>query len=185
MPRLSARNNKELRALAKGLGVPMSKLEPGPLPILLAGSLCADLPACNRRQVLDDWNTIGAGCQSPIERMLLWALLGEHVFSDVIAPAYAITNANSGDILCVQQAVCGFTADFVINAKPRATRPGRLIVIECDGHEWHSDRKRMARDRKRDRDIQKAGHVILRFTGSQIVNDPKACAQEVLQFIKG
>lgn len=183
MPRLTARNNKELRALAKGLGVPMSKLEPGPLPIILQSSEFGvrgselDLQATVNR-----YDRLAQPCESPIERMLLWALLGEHKF----------TVMRGGDIaphadfprLCIQQYICGFTADFVV--EPGTRNPERrTVVIECDGHEWHSDRKRMARDRTRDRDIQKAGHVILRFTGSQIVNDPKACALEVLQFIKG
>lgn len=181
MPRLSARNTKELRALAKGLGVPMSKLEPGPLPILLASSRFGGRVTPDE---LREAESVACDCQSPIERMLLWALLGEHEFANFDADTRAVLGELGGPCLRVQRPICGFTADFVI--EPGARNPERrTVVIECDGHEWHSDRKRMARDRKRDRDIQKAGHVILRFTGSQIVNDPKACALEVVQFIKG
>lgn len=58
-----------------------------------------------------------------------------------------------------------------------------LTFIECDGHDFHERTKMQAqRDKERDRKIQAAGHPILRFTGSEIFNDPFQCATQILEF---
>ena len=54
------------------------------------------------------------------------------------------------------------------------------IAVECDGHDFHERTKEQAKsDRSRDRAVQAAGLKILRFTGSEIHNDPFGCAAEV------
>lgn len=54
------------------------------------------------------------------------------------------------------------------------------IAIECDGHDFHEKTKdQAARDKKRDRYLQKEGWRVLRFTGSEIYKDAHACATEV------
>ena len=58
------------------------------------------------------------------------------------------------------------------------------IIIECDGHDFHEKTKTQARrDRSRDRRIQSRGSVILRFTGSEIWESPRLCAEEVADVI--
>jgi very-short-patch-repair endonuclease len=55
------------------------------------------------------------------------------------------------------------------------------VVVECDGHAFHERTKQQAaRDRQRDRALQKAGYEVFRFTGSELSADAKMCAQEVL-----
>lgn len=59
-----------------------------------------------------------------------------------------------------------------------------MMVVECDGHEFHDRTKEQAsRDRKRDRALQTKGLPVLRFTGSDLWRDPVACAEEAWQFI--
>lgn len=54
------------------------------------------------------------------------------------------------------------------------------ICVECDGHEYHARTKEQAaRDRSRDRWLQTAGYMVLRFTGSEIWRDPADCAIQV------
>ncbi len=192
MPRLKAHNEKELRALAKALNVPLRKLQSGPLEVLLKSSLygarCAVWVRERARNMCD---RLGASCESHIERLMLWALLGEHDFTPGVGQELALMPRIPDDVLVIQPRVAGFTADFAIIPGPNTQHPRpKTLVIECDGHDYHggsghrrADVARQARDRKRDRDIQKAGHVVLRFTGSQIVNDPRACALEVLSFL--
>jgi very-short-patch-repair endonuclease len=68
-----------------------------------------------------------------------------------------------------------YKADLVLVA------PSFLIVIECDGHDYHERTKEQAaHDRKRDRAMTEAGIVVLRFTGSEIWKNPFSCAEQVL-----
>lgn len=54
------------------------------------------------------------------------------------------------------------------------------IAIECDGHQWHERNKiQAARDKKRDRELLKAGFPVMRFTGSEIFADAFGCAVQV------
>lgn len=61
--------------------------------------------------------------------------------------------------------------------------PGRFtgIAIECDGHAFHERTKLQAeRDKTRDRELQKLGYRILRYTGSEIWRDAFKCAHEIV-----
>lgn len=56
------------------------------------------------------------------------------------------------------------------------------IVVEADGHDLHDRTKaQVARDKKRDRDMVAEGWRVLRFTGSEINGNARACANEVAQ----
>lgn len=76
-----------------------------------------------------------------------------------------------------------YRADFTVtnnmNVKQYNEIPCRLVV-EVDGHEWHERTKgQAARDKSRDRAIQADGWRVLRFTGSEVWNDPVSCAREI------
>lgn len=61
---------------------------------------------------------------------------------------------------------------------------GRGLCIECDGHDFHERTKEQAqRDREKDREIQRRGFSILRFTGSEIYQNPASCAEQILFFV--
>lgn len=60
-----------------------------------------------------------------------------------------------------------------------------LIVVECDGHQWHEKTKAQAKkDKSRDRALQSIGAKVFRFTGSEINGNPGTCAGEVLDVIE-
>ncbi|WP_273125783.1 endonuclease domain-containing protein [Bacillus weihaiensis] len=76
-----------------------------------------------------------------------------------------------------------YRVDFCIVVE---TRNGgcKEFVLECDGHEFHEKTKEQAqKDKKRDRDLQGAGYIVMRFTGSEIYKNPYACAREVADII--
>lgn len=59
------------------------------------------------------------------------------------------------------------------------------LIVECDGHDFHEKTpEQAARDKKKDRDLQLAGYKIIRFTGSEIYNNPNQCANDVISFLK-
>lgn len=58
--------------------------------------------------------------------------------------------------------------------------PMAAVLIECDGHDFHERTKEQAaRDRQRDRELQAAGYVVLRFTGSELWRDAAVCVDAV------
>lgn len=65
-----------------------------------------------------------------------------------------------------------YTADFTINSKGGEV----LLVVECDGHDFHDGNKiAAARDKERDRWFTANGYAVFRFTGSQIYQRPFLC----------
>jgi hypothetical protein len=64
--------------------------------------------------------------------------------------------------------------------------PRWRIAIEVDGHDYHERTKEQARrDRSRDRVLQAAGYVVMRFTGSELWANPMKCADEVFAMAHG
>lgn len=60
-----------------------------------------------------------------------------------------------------------------------------LLVVECDGHDFHEKTKEQAkRDKSRDREMKIMGHDVFRFTGSEIFNDADGCAKQSLAFLE-
>lgn len=58
------------------------------------------------------------------------------------------------------------------------------VVVECDGHEFHEKTQAQAiRDKTRDRELQRLGYSVIRFSGSEIWKDAKKCADFVNHFI--
>ena len=81
-----------------------------------------------------------------------------------------------------QKQLCGgaYRADFAVT-----TPEGAKVVVECDGHEFHEKtREQAARDKKRDRELQIAGWMVLRFTGSEIYRGAEYCARDVARALK-
>lgn len=61
----------------------------------------------------------------------------------------------------------------------------RHLIVECDGHDYHERTKEQAaRDRSRDRRATMNNIPVLRYTGSELWNDPRGCVTEVLQALE-
>ncbi len=101
------------------------------------------------------------------------------------AIAYTDTLDGKPTLFIEPQAIVGdYRVDFLLT--PTASGlTGRKIVVECDGHDFHERTKEQAeRDRSRDRGLT-AGHTVLRFTGSEIYRNPRACAAQIETFVRG
>lgn len=53
------------------------------------------------------------------------------------------------------------------------------LIIELDGHAYHSTKEQLERDAIRQRYLTRAGYSVIRFTGREINRDPVACVREV------
>jgi very-short-patch-repair endonuclease len=82
--------------------------------------------------------------------------------------------------------ISNYRVDFIFCTEVQDCKPaGKMLVVECDGHEFHERTKaQAAADRARDRALQDLGYVVYRFTGSEIYRDPMKCAQQILRWAR-
>lgn len=57
------------------------------------------------------------------------------------------------------------------------------VVIECDGFDFHSNKKDMAKDRERDRLFTSRGYRVVRFTGTEIFTKPMKCCEDLAKVL--
>ena len=75
-----------------------------------------------------------------------------------------------------------YTIDFVVASPDQKLK----LAIELDGHDFHEKTKQQAtRDRARERKIVRQGYPLFRFTGSEVVENPRKCVEEVVDFLSG
>lgn len=111
-------------------------------------------------------STILAAAESPAETRLAVHLIDELGASDVVAQL---------PVTCGEK---NYRLDFAVTHA--------RIAVEVDGHDFHERTKEQAaRDKSRDRALQAEGWRVLRFTGSEVWNDPRRCAKEVAQMAGG
>jgi very-short-patch-repair endonuclease len=66
----------------------------------------------------------------------------------------------------------------------REGRSKPLLMIECDGKEFHSTDEQIANDRAKDARAARLGIPLLRFSGSQIFRELDCCTQQVLRELR-
>ena len=122
-------------------------------------------------------------CESEIERLMLAELLfcpfGYHAGPHTIRSPSASISVDGNVLIIPQLAIGRYRADFAVLIKNFAGDVLQMVV-ECDGHDFHEKTKVQAqRDKKRDRDMQRAGWQVFRFTGSEIFKDISECVGEL------
>jgi very-short-patch-repair endonuclease len=70
-----------------------------------------------------------------------------------------------------------FRYDFAVRAKWKLTP---LVLVECDGKQFHSSIDQQANDKLKDEAASRAGIRLLRFTGSEIHRDIDACVKHAI-----
>lgn len=85
-----------------------------------------------------------------------------------------------------------YIVDFEINFSRKSVLSGDFIypelkgykyAIELDGHNYHSSKVQMTNDYERENNLKELGYSVIRFTGSQVYNDPIACVEKVINII--
>lgn len=140
-------------------------------------------------QLLEDFECYDRFCESPIEQLLFAALYAQSLQTDffqmqMMGTSRLSKNPNQETIYVHQQMDVGrYRVDFLIFdcSCPFEIAEPKIIVVECDGHDFHEKTKEQAaRDKKRDRFFQGLDFKVLRFTGSEIWADPHACVEEII-----
>jgi very-short-patch-repair endonuclease len=115
-------------------------------------------------------------CESPIERAFLVGLL--FLSDTTFEPAQGCLARDSTGVELHQQLVVdGHRLDFAL------TRPGAALrfAVEIDGHAFHgATPEQFAHDSARQRAITARGWTFLRFSGREVLRDPRACAREAM-----
>lgn len=108
-------------------------------------------------------------CESPAEKRLAVHLLSVLACRADLVGQLPVTAGGSN-----------YRLDFAVAPE------SHKVAIEVDGHDFHERTKEQAaRDKARDRALQADGWKVLRFTGSEVWNDPHRCALEVRQLVAG
>ena len=79
-----------------------------------------------------------------------------------------------------------YIADFCFETDEYVNRfdTNKKIIIECDGHDFHQKTKEQVKhDNEREYDLKMAGYEVIRFSGSQIYNEPFKCAEDTYNYI--
>jgi very-short-patch-repair endonuclease len=71
----------------------------------------------------------------------------------------------------VNGVLLGFEVDF--------HWPGRRLVVEVDGYEFHHTRAAFEQDRARDGALHAAGHTVLRLTDRRLEGDADGAMSQV------
>lgn len=124
-------------------------------------------------------------CKSPIEQILKLALDIRVFERDLFRGAVDIYFSPQKQITVNGKK---YYADFYFDAEnefnSEEINKNYKLVIECDGHDYHHASKAQVRkDYERENDLKMAGYDVMRFTGSQIYDDPYGCADKIIDYI--
>lgn len=139
-------------------------------------------------------------CESPIEELMFLALVvaGQRdstgpLIVDGREPAPFEGGEDSFVSIQPQVSIGKYRVDFQVVVSTDAILSERLrpipaewrrgvVLVECDGHDFHERTKEQAsRDKRKDRELQRLGFTVFRYTGSDVWRDCAAAAEEVVQ----
>lgn len=118
-------------------------------------------------------------CESPIEKLMFIELRALHNYQ-VPGRRFHITPQKE-----LETPRGLYRLDFLLSEfhpESEEFAGGAALNVECDGHEFHEKSKEQAsKDKARDRAVQASGIAVMRFTGSEIYANPRACAKEAIE----
>lgn len=114
-------------------------------------------------------------CNSPLEKLFLIEWRYRKAFycdyeNFFIKPQHKIDN---------------YIVDFIIYFRSNGYRyKEKSLIVELDSYLWHgADPEQFAKEKKRERELQKEGWHIMRFSGREIYRNVEKCVGEVLDFL--
>jgi hypothetical protein len=125
-------------------------------------------------------------CESPIEKLFyIECLYQTENWSDYenifIMPQYKIANYRVDFMFYIS-----FGKDWMTeeHSYPQHNK-NRSLIIELDSYLWHgSNPEQFAKEKERERHLQKEGWTIHRYSGREIYRDVEKCVEEVLDYIR-
>jgi very-short-patch-repair endonuclease len=113
-------------------------------------------------------------CESPIEQQFCLALFQVAGVRGRVQFAASMLNGPRDRLLVfAQHTLDRYRVDFLIVAPAASAAEPIFLVVECDGGH-HNEALQRAQDLRRQRAIEKIGFKLLRFTGREIFDDPRA-----------
>ena len=140
------------------------------------------------------------GCKSPIESVLATAIQLTNIqdCANGADPIYKIVDAKTSEelksisgnfldrvVISRQIPIGKYKVDFLAVSTFFAggAQATFMVVVECDGHDWHEKTKEQAaHDKARDRYFSINGYGVLRFTGSEIWDDANSCVEDIKEY---
>lgn len=121
-------------------------------------------------------------CESPIEQLFSLYLndlrFGFNHWNPFIEMSWP---ANNQEIICKNGKKYRLDFYLIVAYKNQETK---YFDIECDGYEFHQKTKQQVEyDNQRQRDLQSEGIEIIRFSGSEIWNNPDKCIDDLQNII--
>lgn len=124
--------------------------------------------------------------ESPIEKMFLI----EFNFVDLIQPSWIKPHGITSSLF-IQQPITvdkhhyridfELLVDTIDNYPMSNSSTATRIFIELDGHDFHEKTKeQVAHDKKRERDLSDKCDALLRYSGSEVYQDPSKVVNDVL-----
>ena len=123
-------------------------------------------------------------CQSPIEK--LFYIEWEYIIKQIPYPEYYH--------IMPQYKIDNYRVDFLIyfhhlagwmnreKEYPKYNKEKSLIV-ELDSYLWHGSKPaQFAKEKERERELQKEGWNVMRFSGREIYRNVGKCVEEVLEY---
>jgi very-short-patch-repair endonuclease len=124
---------------------------------------------------------MAAETESPIETIFGAQLaLTLRPFCEDIGWEFSVGTGNDDIVLHPQFPLDRFRYDFAVRAKWKL-KP--LVLVECDGKEFHSSADQRANDILKDESASRAGVRLIRITGSEIHCDVDACVKYAMSVI--
>ena len=115
-----------------------------------------------------DYDDLLARCESEIESHLLGAL-------------YPNLGPDAQKEIQVQHMIDYYTMPATL---PDFAFPDLRIAIYCDGYTYHQDSDTFQKDRQQSRELQLQGWLVLRFAGSEILNETDAVVETIKKAIQ-
>lgn len=159
----------------------------------LMAAILADAKLDAAEKVQGEYDYGARFTESPIERILLAQFVhpgtgAEFVTKvELIRPqsgmvANALPPPYPGIYVYPQITIGEYRVDFYLVHVDQ--EEGSPLIVECDGHDFHEKTKEQARrDKARDRYLVSQGYRVLRYTGSEIYNNPEGVAHEILSVL--
>lgn len=120
-------------------------------------------------------------CKSPIEKIFMIAMN----FVSVLR-SYELKENDMGVLVFPQLEIKCENKTYYADFEVLIDRIGKTVsvLVECDGYDFHQKtKKQVESDNEREYEIKKQGYDILRFSGSQIYNNPFKCANDVFDYL--
>lgn len=149
----------------------------------------ADVIESHALRFTEELATIVEKGESPIEQLLLAALRSSSDLQPFTQIHFCLGEElpdrapfDQAAHIYPQAKIGSYRVDLAIwdASIPFELRNPRLMIVECDGHDFHEKTKEQARkDKQRDRFFVSKGYKVLRFTGSEIWANPEDIADEI------